>query len=232
MRDVLRRTVLICLLTTSAWAQGPLDPALRGTEKLVTLLDRVSAVQRKTETLTAHFEQKRSSRILVAPSVSRGRFYYSAPDSVRWEYETPRVMTVLVSGGTVLTYRPAEKRAERIEVGRVQRKFFKFFGVGEPFDELRRFFTFVLGDPGNGAPYELMLSPTARQIKKRLKAVEVKVDRDLFLPIAISYTEADGDTTAYAFTDIVVNQPIAQTLFTITLPADVQVVEMKTRGND
>ena len=227
---MLRRAALVGLIACSAWAQEPLDPTLRGTEKLVTLLERVSTVQRATTTLTARFEQRRASRVLVAPSVSKGRFYYAAPDSVRWEYETPRAMTVLVSGGTVLTYRPAEKRAERIEVGRVQRKFFKFFGVGEPFDELRRFFSFVLGDPGGDAPYELTLTPTAHQIKKRLKAVEVKVDRARFLPIAISYAEADGDTTAYSFTEIVLNQPIAPSLFTVTLPADVEVVELKTRA--
>ena len=106
--------VLFCPL---ALAQEALPPGLHGAEKVAALVQRVSQVQASATTLTSEFELRKTSRLLAEPSVSRGRFYYKAPDSVRWDYEQPRPMTVVLTGGVAITYRPAEKRAVSITVG-------------------------------------------------------------------------------------------------------------------
>lgn len=230
----MRRVAFLCgiVAATLAVAQEPLPPDLHGAQKLTALIQRVTQVQAGTATLQARFEQRKTSRLLAEPSVSTGRFYFKAPDSVRWEYEQPEPMTVLLAEGTALTYRPAEKRAERVEVGRAQRRVFRFIGAAEPLDRLKQHFSFTFRDPGAKGNYTLLLQPTTHMIKKRLKKVELEIDRDRMMPIAISYEEADGDTTAYRFTDIVMNQPLDDSLFRLALPPDVQVVELKLGSND
>lgn len=49
----------------------------------------------KLKTLQADFTQKKFMKILSKPLISEGRFYYSAPDSFRWEYMTPLRSLVL-----------------------------------------------------------------------------------------------------------------------------------------
>ena len=223
---------LTMVLAGAAAAQDPLPPELKGGEKLAAILQRVSEAQLGTTTLEAAFEQRRDSRLLAEPSVMTGRFYFRAPDHVRWEYTSPRLMTVLINEGVAITYRPAEKRAERVEVGRVQRRIFRLMGAAEPLDALRQYFSFTLRDPGAGANFTLLLRPTVNQIKKRMAEVTVEIDRARFLPIALSYSEPDGDTSSYAFSDVVRNQPIADERFVLDLPADVEVVTLNLRSGE
>jgi len=223
-RVPLALSMLVC---SQALAQEPLPPGLRGVEKLAALVRRVSQVQTSLATLNADFEQTRTSHLLAAPSVSHGRFYFRAPDSVRWEYDAPREMTVLITGGVAITYRPAEKRAERIEVGRAQRRVFRFISAAEPLDKLMQHFTFVFHDPLGDGNYLLELRPAALMMKKRLRSVTIEIERATYLPIKVSYTEADGDSTAYSFSNVRLNQPQPPDLFTLTMPPDVQVVRIK-----
>lgn len=234
MQRVRRAGILILVLSAATWAaaEEPLPPGLKGGEKLATLLQRVSEAQRELTTLQASFEQRKVSHLLTEPSVMSGRFYFRAPDKVRWEYTSPRQMTVVISGGVAITYRPAEKRAERLEVGRMQRKVFRMMGAAEPLDALRQYFSFTLRDPGDDSNYSLILRPIAYQLKKRLTEVGVEIDRASFIPVALSLTEADGDSTAYAFTALQRNAELADGLFTLDLPADVVIVSIKLHAGE
>lgn len=43
----------------------------------------------RVSTISADFVQKKSMKILSKPLVSEGKFYFAAPDSIRWEYSKP-----------------------------------------------------------------------------------------------------------------------------------------------
>ncbi|MGD1148494.1 MAG: outer membrane lipoprotein carrier protein LolA [Thermoanaerobaculaceae bacterium] len=228
----LRFAAAALLASSSVLAQEPLPPGLHGAEKLAALVQRVSQVQASLTTLTAGFEQRRTSRLLAEPSVSRGTFYFKAPDSIRWEYESPRRMTVLLTGGVAITYRPLEKRAERVEVGRAQRRVFRFVSAAEPLEKLKSYFSFTFRDAGGTSNYQLELNPTAHTIKKRLKTLEIEIDRQSLLPVAVAYTETDGDSTAYSFSRIEMNKPQSPDLYNLSLPPDVKVVQLKVGSGD
>jgi outer membrane lipoprotein carrier protein len=219
--------VLSLLVCSHALGQEPLLPGLHGEDKLAALIQRVSQVQAGLATLSADFEQLRTSHLLAAPSHSRGRFYFRTPDNVRWDYDTPREMTVLITGGVAITYRPAEKRAERVEVGRAQRRILRFISASEPLEKLKQYFSFTFIDPGANGNYTLKLNPTTHMMKKRLRALSIEINRATFLPVKVSYTEADGDTTVYGFSNVRPNAPQPADLYDLTLPPDVQVVQIK-----
>jgi outer membrane lipoprotein carrier protein len=225
---MMRRVAAALLLSVPVplLAQDALPSNLHGADKLAALVERVSQIQATITTLTASFEQTKTSHLLVAPSVSRGKFYYLAPDKLRWEYESPRLMTVLLAGGMATTYRPAEKRAERVEVGRMQRRIFRFLSAAEPLEKLKGNFDFTFRDPGGTGNYTLQLIPTTHAIKKHMKSVEVVIDRQTLLPVAVSYVEADGDTTAYSFSNVELNKPQPADMYTLTLPPDVQIMRI------
>jgi outer membrane lipoprotein carrier protein len=231
---MMRRTAAALFLCAPAvlFAQEPIPPNLHGVDKLAAVVQRVSEIQASIKTLTADFTQTKTSHLLAAPSVSRGKLYYRAPDALRWEYEKPRAMTVLLAGGVATTYRPAEKRAERVGVGRMQRRIFRFLSAAEPLEKLEGYFTFTFRDPGERGNYTLLLKPTAHAIKKRMTSVEIVIDRHTLLPIAVTYVEADGDSTAYVFSRVVLNQPQPPGLYALALPSDVEVVQINLGGRE
>jgi len=51
------------------------------------------------KTVQARFTQEKHLKILAKPLVSTGRFAFSAPDSIRWEYEAPVRSVLLMNRG-------------------------------------------------------------------------------------------------------------------------------------
>jgi outer membrane lipoprotein-sorting protein len=60
-------------------------------------------------------------------------------------------------------------------------------------------------------------------LSKKLRSVEIQVDRNLFLPVVIEYNEADGDSTRYEFTKMVIDPEIEDARFRLDLGADVKL---------
>ncbi|HUL29605.1 MAG TPA: outer membrane lipoprotein carrier protein LolA [Thermodesulfobacteriota bacterium] len=61
-------------------------------------------VFRNVRSVKAEFLQKRYLQILTKPLLSEGKFFFHAPDSLRWEYLHPLRSVVLQKGGTIQIY--------------------------------------------------------------------------------------------------------------------------------
>lgn len=235
--------VLVSLVAAIAGAEGgrrgPSAPVvdldqLQGGAKLHALVQEVEAHQRALRSLRAHFRQVKESSLLLAPAESSGTFRYLAPDQVRWDYRLPDPMVVVFDSGTVTTFFPAQKRADRVELHGRQRRFLQVLAGTQPLDELQSQFRMTLADPGGDAPYRLTLEPVSSLVRRKLSAVELHVDRHLLLPVSIEVREADGDLTRYEFSDIRVDPPLEPDVFKLELGPDVRVstVRAPAAGND
>jgi outer membrane lipoprotein-sorting protein len=60
-------------------------------------------------------------------------------------------------------------------------------------------------------------------VAKKLRSLEIEIDRNLLLPVVIEYNEADGDSTRYEFTKMTVNPEIDDSRFRLNLGADVKL---------
>jgi len=123
----------------------------------------------------------------------------------------------------VTTFLPLQARAERVKVSNKQQRFVRVLAGTQPLDDLTSNFSVRLADPGGRAPYMLKLRPVGAMLKKRLRSVEIEIDRTLFLPVMVEYNEADGDSTRYEFKDMVLNPEIDASTFRLELGADVQL---------
>jgi len=197
--------------------------ALEGGAKLDAVIDRVVESQHAARTLRADFVQLKHSELLLEAAESSGVFLFRAPDLVRWDYVRPDSMVVLFADDTVTTYHPQQNRAERLKVSGKQRRFVRMIAGTQPLDDLTQNFSVTLADPGGEAPYRLTLRPVTSMLKKRLRSVEIEVDRILFLPVVVEYNEADGDSTRYEFKNLVINSPIDDSQFRLDLGAGVRL---------
>jgi len=211
------------LLTAKPAPVADAIDALEGGAKLDAVIDRVVGSQRAVRTLQANFVQLKRSELLLNTVESSGVFLFRAPDLVRWNYLRPDSMIVLFSDDTVTTYHPQQSYAERLKVSGKQRRFVRVIAGTQPLDDLTQNFAVTLADPGGETPYRLTLRPVTSMLKKRLRSVEIEVDRTLFLPVVVEYTEVDGDSTRYEFKNLVINAPIDDSKFRLNLGSGVRL---------
>jgi len=212
----------------------PMAAGLTGPQRLSALVDRVKYEQKQLKTLEARFTQQQESSMLAQPEESKGVFSFAAPDRVRWEYQSPSPITVVILGDQMTTWYRDLKRAETLKVGRYSSQVFKYLGASGSLQTLLEYFTVKLKLPEKkGDPYRMELVPKYQRIAKRLKGMTLWIDGDTFFPARLKYIEADGDTVEYQFSDMKRNAPIPPDRFVLKLPPDVhnRVVDLAREGN-
>jgi len=216
----------------------PEAPGLTLALRSEALVDRIRFEQKHLRTLEAEFIQDRVSEFLAEPEESRGAFAYSAPDLVRWDYLTPKPVSLVIREDEMLTWYRDLGKAEKVKVGRASSQVFRYLNASGSLDTLTKYFavTFAFppaGTAGAAEPYRLDLAPRFARIRKRLAAMTLWIDRKLFLPVRVRYVEANGDTTEYRFENLRRNGEIPATRFELAIPSDVEVrVVDLDRGRD
>jgi outer membrane lipoprotein-sorting protein len=210
-------------------AADPLE-GLRGGAKVRALIDLVVQRQRALTSMRSDFVQHKQSTLLLEPAESRGEFLFLAPGRVRWNYSDPEGMVVVYADETLTTYRPEDKTAQAVRVSSKHQRFVRVLAGTQPLDDLESQFAITMTDPGAPEPYQLTLTPTHRTLKARLEVVRLDVDRELLLPVAVKYVEADGDVTRYEFRDLEINVALDEAAFALELGDDVRVETIDGAG--
>lgn len=196
-------------------------------DSLDEVIRKVQLSQANTTTLQSDFRQEKTLALLSKPEVSTGRFVYSKPNSVLWTYDAPKRVTMLIADGMLTTYYPDLNKAERIEVKRYQDRIFKYMGASGAIDELGAYFNFTFTNTSDKPYYALDLNPKNKTIAKRVRHIKIFIDKKSYLTTQFEYTEGDGDKTRYEFLNVKINAPVEQSRFTLNLPSNVHVEQMK-----
>lgn len=209
----------------------PRSPELQAGERLEALLAHCRLQQAALETLEASFVQRKESVMLLEPSEARGVFSYAAPDRVRWEYQAPDPISLLIADDEMTTwYRDLEK-AERAFIGKQSQKVLEYLGAGNSLDDLIKYFDVAMAVPGGlEEPYRLEMKPRYARIAKRVTSMKIWIDPELYLPIGLSYTEPDGDVTDYRFSDLRINGDLPAGRFELELPRGIEVSVIELEG--
>lgn len=231
---------------TLAWVALVVPGAVRGAEEKVpdpeapgltlalrseALLDRIRFEQKRLRTLEADFVQFRVSEFLTEPEESKGSFAYSAPDLVRWDYLSPKPVSMVIREDEMLTWYKDLGKAEKVKVGRASSQVFRYLNASGSLDTLMKYFAVTFAFPpasaagagGVAEPYRLDLAPRFARIRKRLAAMSLWIDRKLFLPVRVRYVEANGDTTEYRFDHLRSNGEIPLSRFDLAIPKSVEI---------
>lgn len=214
-----------------------LDPTaedLSVRERLGVLVERVKLEQNHVTSMSARFRQEKISEMLLEPATDLGLFYYRAPDQVRWEYESPESMLVVINGEELVTFYEEQGVAERASIGDISEQVFKYLGASGSLDKLAEFFEVTAYFPeAAGDPYHLVLEPRYSRIERRLLGMEIWIDPESYQPTQFKYLQPGGDETLYRFDDLVINETLDDALFEVVLPDDVSVktIDLAKRGS-
>ena len=197
------------------------DSKVSGT--LAKVVTEVSKRQKSVRTLRADFRQEKHLALLAKPEIANGTFLYAKPSDVLWRYDTPKPVVMSITKGWMTTYFPELNRAEKLEVKRFQDRIFRYMAASGALDELGKYFDFTFIESKKDPFYQLELTPKTKTVGKRVKRIKIWIDRSTYLTTKFEYVEGNGDLTRYEFTNIKVNEPVAQTAFDLKLPANVRV---------
>jgi len=191
-------------------------------DKLLVDFDRV---QDSIRTLSAEFTEPTQSTLLKDEIVAHGKLFLTKPDSVRWEYSTPEEMRFVIADDQYTGYFPLRKQAEKRDVRRWGEQLFRFLGLGQASDELSKFYTISMGEPGQQADDSvlLVLDPKKKRVRKRMESVQLWIDSDTLLPIRVRYSSNNGDTRTVEFASMTVNPVLESSLYVVDIPDDVEI---------
>jgi len=215
----------IVLTATAAAGQEFASPHdVEPGERLNVLVENMRLEQESLQTLEASFTQRKESAMLLEPEAATGVFSYAAPDKVRWEYDDPTPISLVITGDHMTTWYRDLGEVEEVEIGRRSQQVLEYLGAGSSLASLLEYFDVRLALPTDRTlPMHLDLDPRFERVARRLQGMEIWVDPETYLPLRLRYVEADGDVTDYRFSDFKVNGELASDRFELQLPDDVEV---------
>ena len=131
--------------------------------------DDVRDAAKNIKSVSADFTQEKHMKILVKPLLSKGKFYFSSPDSLRWEYLSPLKSILMMYKGKVKSY--AEGSNGLVEDSRAKAQAMNIV-MQEITSWLNGQFT---GNPNfnaelkKGREYKIILSPIEKAISNIIK---------------------------------------------------------------
>ena len=167
--------------------------------------DRLRRDASRISSLSADFVQKKSMKILSKPLVSTGKFFYAAPDSIRWEYVKPIRSIVIsekgtskryiASGGKMIEDKTGGAQAMKIVLDEVAGWMKGKFSANPSFAASVR----------EGSETVIVLTPTGKNTAGMIEKIEITVSRKDAVVKTVRIVEGAAAETRIDFLRTAVN---------------------------
>ena len=181
--------------------------------------------------MQADFTQTRSFHALRDPLASPGHFWFSAPQSFRWELGDPAKTVVLRQGDAAYLIQPVKHRAEHLatadfgKAGASNPLPMMNFPMAKSFDDFNRQFE-VTALSVSGSRCHVELRSRDLQEAKFLASLALDFDTGNGSLLAFEAKTRDGSSLRNEFTNVRLNAKIDPHVFDFD-PAGYEVVDAK-----
>lgn len=196
--QALRRLLILLSLFLVAF------PAATGANDFDRLRRNASGIS----TLSADFVQKKSMKILSKPLVSTGKFFYAAPDSIRWEYVKPIRSIVIsnqgstkryiASGGKLIEDKTGGAQAMKVVLDEVAGWMKGKFTANPSFAARVQ----------EGPETQIVLTPTGKNMAGLIEKIEITFSRKEATVKSVKIVESAAAETRIDFLHTAVNQTL------------------------
>jgi len=169
----------------------------------------------KITTIQARFTQSKHMKILSKPLVSKGIFYFQAPNSVRWEYNSPVKSILLMSKeGGIKRYTAGSK-------GLAEEPGTSLQGVQMVLQEISKWtkgqFTdnpYFAASMKDGQVPQIIMTPREKGLASIMDRIVISFspDRPGILK-SVKIVENEGNDTLIEFSDVQINTKLQESLF-------------------
>ena len=183
---------------------------------------RLQQVYDATTTLEARFSQKTSLKNSSRSREGSGRLVIAKPGRIRWDYERPGRQVIVCRKDMILMYFAASRqlvksRAADYLKNDITTSF--LMGRGRIADD----FT-VSANPVEDSRYPYALRLTPRKPHPQVKRIDLWLGAD-FLVRRIVLLDHFGSLTEITLSDLEVNRPVEDALFSFTPPEGTEIVD-------
>jgi outer membrane lipoprotein-sorting protein len=144
------------------------------------------------------------------------------------DYEKPELKTLVIDKGKVLIYQPKINRLQEIGLGknRAEAEFFTIgFGSGSGLTKKYNV-AFVKEETINAQQTSLLdLTPKSSTVSAMFAKILLWMDHTRWIPIQMRFIEASGDHLTVEFENIQLNTKLADKIFKLNLPSNVERVK-------
>ena len=206
-----RALLLFAFLLLAAGSAAGETPAPDRSAALFSSLERTAGAVR---TLSSDFVQEKHLRMFKTVMTSKGRFYFSKPDLLRWELTAPVASGFVLKGEKGRRWHERTGRSENFQIN--QEPVMKlvsdqiFAWARADFQWLKKEYRIsVLGE----SPVALRLEPRSEATAGFLHHLLINFSADGRYVRSVELHEKDGDFTRIRFVNAAVNKPLPADLF-------------------
>jgi outer membrane lipoprotein-sorting protein len=191
-------------------------------------MDEVSKTFRSTQ---ADIERTHVTILVNDKDVSSGKFYYvrqGKQPRVRMELTKPALQQLLIDKGKLQLYTPNLKQVQEALLGEHQDKvdMFMSLGFGQSSQDLKKNYTVTLGGEELIDGKKTIRVDLKPKNSASFKSVQMWMDPQKWVAAQITTTETSGDYLTVKFSNIKINSSIPDSVFSLKLPKDVNVLKM------
>jgi outer membrane lipoprotein-sorting protein len=205
-----RILILLCLLALSA---APASAAV-GNPASPELLSSLERTAGGVKTLSSDFVQEKHLSMFKTVMSSKGRFYFSKPDLLRWELTAPVASGFVLKGDKGRRWHERTGRTENFQISQepimklVSEQLFAW--ARADFSWLKKEYRITVLDE---SPVSLRLEPRSAVTAGFLHHLLIGFSPDGRYVRSVELHEKDGDFTRIKFVNTAVNKPISADLF-------------------
>jgi outer membrane lipoprotein-sorting protein len=226
----MKKMVKIVFLSILAIAlqDGPAG-SLSFAQDLQELIRVIDEQQKKIQTLTAQFSQKKETFLAKDPLVSSGTVKFKRPDRVHFIYSKPEQMEMALEGKTIWIYYPIRSQAEKYSFARnkrISQHLEPVTGIFQKtFAQLVETYNIVYQGAESDRLFRFRLQPKEERAQKFLSRMDVWIDKGSGAILRFEMIEASKDRLWIEFKDLRINPPLKDEDLTIRIPPSVRVLE-------
>ena len=176
---------------------------------------KIKARERTLKTFEARFDQIQKSQLFENIVHSRGIIRYDADGRLLFQVTEPTPYAVVFDRDWVYILDPSQNRIKKRHVGRNGNIIKKFFGVGQPLEDLTRRFDVKATSNAPLPGVTLAMRPREARLAERISLISADVDDKTWLPVEIFIQQAHGDWTRMHLDFTAVNRPLPPDAFDI-----------------
>jgi outer membrane lipoprotein carrier protein len=173
----------------------------------------IKNVAKNIKSISAKFTQEKHMKILVKPLISEGRFFFTAPKSLRWEYVSPVKSILLLDNGKGKSY--IQGKSGLVEDTKTK---------AQAMDIVLQMITSWLSgrfhdDPNFGAILvkdktdKIILTPKDKSLSDMISSIELQISRTDGIIKSVKISESRDSYTLLVFKDVEHNKNIDDRLF-------------------
>lgn len=166
----------------------------------------------RLRSVQADFIQEKHLKILARPLVSRGVFAFQAPQSLRWEYQTPLHSLLLMHGGKIEKMIERDGRFERDNGAGVDSMQIILKEISSWLDG--RFSDNPIFSTTHSDERTVVLIPKEKGLSAVISRIELRLAEQQGILDSVTIHEGPDAFTRLTFTNTALNQEIPERFFT------------------